>query len=144
MKNNSPPPQASPGPYGEGCIPGGLPPGSRPAGGCMSGKLFLKLFPLRGKCIPYGESYPWFPGVASRLRLEASGVARCIDYYNNQGFSPSGEMHAPPGKLPLVPWGCIEAPSGASKLFKKCIGPRGPKLPAASGRMHPPGSLRGG
>jgi len=38
-------------------------------------------------------------------------------------------MHVPPGKLPLVPWGCIEAPDGASKLFKKCIGPFGPKFP---------------
>jgi len=28
-------------------------------------------------------------------------------------------MHALRGKLPLVPWGCIEAPSGASKLFFK-------------------------
>src|SRR5690606_41732380 len=29
------------------------------------------------------------------------------------------QMHALRGKLPLVPWGCIEAPSGASKLFFK-------------------------
>jgi hypothetical protein len=31
-----------------------------------------KLFPPSGagKCMPSGASYPWFPGVASRLHLE--------------------------------------------------------------------------
>src|SRR5690554_570308 len=44
---------------------------SRPAGGCMPDMLFLKLFPLRENASPYGESYPWFPAVASRQSPEA-------------------------------------------------------------------------
>jgi hypothetical protein len=78
---------------------------------------FFEAFPPSGKCIPLrgGQATPGSLGL-------------------HRGFASKLQRS----------W-CIEAPSGASKLFKKCIGPKGPKLPAASGRMHPlPGSLREG